>query len=131
MSVTAAIGKGLVAFLIGVVLALGLFFLYFMQCNCKVIVFDKIAPMAIFFTAACIKIMILDLAPNCFDLLANYVDVPLCNKNLFFFVGLFFVRLDKIKFGAHDPPSLFLIVFNEDLIKHGLPPVITPHRILV
>src|ERR1044072_8507977 len=102
-----------------------------MQGNCKIIVFNKIAPMAIVFTASSIKIMILDLAPNCFDLFANRIDILLCNKDLLLFVHLFFVGLNKIKFGAYHAPSFFLVVFNKDLIKHGLPPIVTSNRILI
>ncbi len=87
--------------------------------------------MAIFFTAARIKIMILYLFPNSFDLLTNRINIALCNKNFFLSVTLFFVRFDKIKFSAYHFPSFFLIIINQDLVKHSLSPIITSIRIFI
>ena len=82
-----------------------------MQCNCQLVVFYKIAPMAIFFAAAGIKIPLLNFFPYLRHLMLYCFGVLRCDDDFFFALFFLFIRLHKIKFRTnHFPVFLFVIV---------------------
>src|ERR1700730_4406352 len=105
-------------------------FHYFVQGNGQVICFYKVAPMAIFFSATGIEIMVLDLLPCGCDLPGNRFNILWTNDDLFLLVDFPFVRLCKIEFSAYRLPASFSMI-HEDFIKYSLPPVISSIRLLV
>src|SRR6476469_2835828 len=96
-----------------------------MQRYCHIICFYKIAPMTIAFSAACIKIMLLNFAPHLSSLLLYGFHISRRNNNFCFFIVLLFIGLYKIKFRAYHFPIFVLIIINENFIKYSLSPVIT------
>src|SRR5436190_19463752 len=106
-------------------------FTHLMQCNCKIICFYKIAPVAIFFATTCIKFPVLNFLPYCINLFFNRCDVLRCYDYFSFFIIFLFIGLNKIKFSAHYLPFFMLIIINEYLIKYSLAPVITAIRFFI
>ena len=81
-------------------------FLFFRNscADIQFIGFYKIAPVTIFLSATRIKIMVLDLFPGFRDLVGNDGFVFRCDEKFFFFVILFVVRFNKIKFSTDHLP---------------------------
>src|SRR5687768_12916816 len=102
-----------------------------MQGNCKVIGFNKTAPMAIGVAAANIKIPVLDLLPDGNYLLGYCFQIGRSDQQFFFSVGFLFIRFNKIKFSADYSPVFLPVIINKKFIENALSPVITTIRIFI
>src|SRR5688572_29003634 len=100
-------------------------FFNFMQCYMKLMVFYKIAPVAIRLSAAGVKIMILYPLPCFDDLLFHYFFMFRRHKYFFIIKFTLFIRLYKKKTDSRQFPAFTSLPVEKQFVKNSLPPIIT------
>src|ERR1700722_421144 len=96
----------------------------------QLIIFCKIAPMAILLTATCIEFVTLNLPP-CFRYLpGNHYFIFRGDEKFLFYISSFIIRLDKIKLRTDYLPVPLTAVYKK-FVKNGLSPVIAAQGLLV
>jgi len=102
-----------------------------MKGNGQFIFFYKVAPVAVFLSAARIEVVVLDPRPGFGDLVRDGGNVGGTDGQPDPPIVFFIVWFDKIKLAGNRLPVARTIIIYQYFIEHGLPPVVAPSRIFI